>query len=413
MVSPWKKIVQYLLRRKLRCTPRRILNLPVDIQLAELRRHAESLAKLAATLEQAEDFPNETAREFCGIIRASARLIYQRIAIAPPDRFSHIHFILAALGEDLRYADRSRVEHTPWSLVQAMERFLQATLGSEYQFIIRPQWSYNYAIVGDRVAYYRRLFSSFPDWIPISEWHATIKESASHRIFIISFPRVERMNVLTHANWGHEIGHILISEWMAEHFDELWQREAPAIEAAIRDYVQNELGPPVLADEIVADYMKRTLSLTRKSLKELISDAIGAHILGPAALASLCEFSSRFELDANPLECGDYPPWRFRLTKIIEILLPELQAAMTEQWHPALRSFVKWLEDWRQVLTSSNADRVAINSDVRSKKAYELLETNYERIRTEVLGSLRSHLQSPYSLAVMSSSTNTLICCSN
>ena len=75
----------------------------------------------------------------------------------------------------------------------------------------------------------------------------------------------------------------------------------------------------------------------------------------------------------------------------------------------SLRSFVKWLGDWRQLLTSSTADRVAINSDVRSRKAYELLEANYERIRTEVLGRLRPHLQSPYALDSRSQEIGELI----
>jgi hypothetical protein len=165
--------------------------------------------------------------------------------------------------------------------VQALEGFLQTTVGPEYRFIIRPQWSYNYAIIGDRLAYYRSLFQSLPGWISLDEWHAAIADAASYRIYSISFPRVERMNVLTHANWGHEVGHILISEWMADHFDALWQSGAHGIETAIRDYLESNSGAPkLLVDQFVATFMNDTLSLTRKSLKELISDAIGAHLLG-------------------------------------------------------------------------------------------------------------------------------------
>lgn len=356
------------------------------------------MARLAETLEQAEDFPNKTAREFCALIRASAKLIYDRIATAPPDRLPHIHVLLSALGEDLRYPERSRIEHTPWSLVQAMETFLQSKVGSQYRFIIRPQWSYNYAIVGDLLATYRGFFSSFPDWITVDEWHAAIGELSSFQIFSISFPRVEKMNVLTHATWGHEVGHILISEWMAKHFDDFWQKGAQEIEAAIRVHVEEELKTPTfLVEEVVATYLNDTLFLTRQSLKELISDAVGAHFLGPAALASLCEFSCRFDLDENPVEGGGYPPWRFRLRKLGKIVLPTLKDAPTDQWNPSLRKYVAWLGDWEQI-TDSDADAVAIKSDVRSRKAYELLEENYETIRAQVVGQLRPELQVPYAL---------------
>jgi hypothetical protein len=374
------------------------LSLRTDTQLAELRRHAQSVAQLAEELEQAEDFPNETAREFCTVVRCSAKLIYDRLSTAPIDRLPHIHVLLATLGEDLRYAERSRVEHTPWSLVKPMEIFLQRKVGSEYRFIIRPQWSYNYAIVGDLLATYRSYFSSFPDWIPLSDWHAVIGDAGSHHIYSISFPRVEKMNVLTHAAWGHEVGHILISDWMTKHFDNMWQKAAPDIERAIRSEVEKQLEEaPLFVEQIVATYLNDTLSLTRQSLKELVSDAVGAHFLGPAALASLCEFSSRFSLDENPVDGGGYPPWRYRLRMLSEMVLPDLKAGMADNWHPSLRACVDWLTEWQKI-TESNADRIAIESDVRSRKAYELIEADYTTICADVIKQLREELQVPYTL---------------
>lgn len=374
------------------------LDLRSDTLSAELRRHAQSVAQLAETLEQAEDFPNKTARDFCGVIRASAKLVYDRLSTAPPDRLPHIHVLLSALGEDLRYAERSRVEHTPWSLVQAMETFLQGKVGNQFRFIIRPQWSYNYAIVGDLLATYEGFFSSFPDWISLAEWHAAIGGSASDRIFSISFPRVERMNVLTHAAWGHEVGHILISEWMTKHFDGFWQKGAMEIEKAIRAEIEKDIkGPTLVVEQIVASYLNDTLSLTRQSLKELISDAVGAHFLGPAAFASLSEFSCRFDLDENPVDGGYYPPWRFRLRKLAQIILPEVIAATTDKWNPALLDYITWLKEWQKV-TDSDADLISIQSDVRSRKAYELLEANYSTICAQVIGQLRPELQIPFTL---------------
>lgn len=387
----WRRIVRCLRWRK-RAATQHPFTLPIreEIQRAELRRHARALAKLAADLEQAEDFPTDTARNFCTIIRKSAELIAERISTAPTDRLGHVHFVLSDLGEDLRYAERSRIEHVPWSLVQATENLLQAHVGKQYRFIIRPQWSYNYAIVGDLFAHYRKLFSGLADWIPLADWEGAVSEFANQRIFSISFPRVEKINVLTHANWGHEVGHILAAEWVRKHFGDFWSAGRHKIESEIRSYVvaspPSGLGAPSsLEDILVARYVEETLALTRTSLKELISDAVGAHLFGPAALASLAEFSSRFALDRNPVEGGGYPPWRYRLRNIADIVVPSLSAANKRGWHDALVRYTNWLEGWRS-LTNDTPDRVVLNNDVRSRTAYALLESRWNEIRTEVLG---------------------------
>ena len=62
---------------------------------------------------------------------------------------------------------------TPWSMVEYAESFLKATTGDNNHFIIRPQWSYNYAIVGDFVGFYKSLVASCP-WVPIASWESNL-----------------------------------------------------------------------------------------------------------------------------------------------------------------------------------------------------------------------------------------------
>ena len=392
-MSPWRKIIRCLrLCRRTRLKRQSTLPIREDIQRAELRRHARSLARLAATLEHAEDFPTDTARDFCKIIRESAQIIWDHITTAPSDRLGHIHVVLAILGKDLRYAERSRIEQTPWSLVQATENLLQSHLGPKYRFMIRPQWSYNYSIVSDRIAEYRNLFRGLADWIPLAEWEAKLGDLANQQIYPISFPRVEKINVLTHANWGHEVGHILAAEWLRNNFGNFWDAARNSIESDIRAYMQTNPPagpgtPSLVVDAFVAKYVDDTLTVTRNSLKELISDAVGAHLLGPAALASLAEFSSRFDLDRNPVNEGGYPPWRYRLRNIADMVVPGIVAAKKKNWHDALVAYSDWLESWRD-LTIATPDRTTINSDIRSRKAYELFESRWDEIRQEALGYL-------------------------
>jgi hypothetical protein len=402
-VCQWTKIVGRLRwRRRARSEHNFALTIREDVQRAELRRHARSVARLAATLEEADDFPTDTARNFCTIIRKSAEIIEERISSAPHDRLGHVHLALATLGEDLRFAERSRIEHTPWSLVQATESLLQSQIGPAYRFIIRPQWSYNYGIIGDLMADYRKLFRGLADWISVREWEEKIGDLAAQRIFAISFPRVEKINVLTHANWGHEVGHILAAEWIRKEFDQFWNAARTGIEADIRAWVvanppAGPNTPPLLLDAYIAKYVDDTLTLTRTSLKELISDAVGAHLFGPVALASLGEFSSRFALDRNPVDGRGYPPWRYRLRNIAAMVMPGIMAANKAHWHKSLVAYSTWLERWSE-LTSATPDRTTIQSDIRSRKGYELLESQWSQIREKVLGYLLHDPQLPYSL---------------
>ena len=86
----------------------------------ELLRHTCSLEGLAAKLEEAEDYPTETAITFCKLIRLTAQLISSKLDSAPAEKLPYIYTILRSMGEQLRFAERSRIEQTPWSMVQAL-----------------------------------------------------------------------------------------------------------------------------------------------------------------------------------------------------------------------------------------------------------------------------------------------------
>jgi hypothetical protein len=113
------------------------------IQRNELRRYARSLAALAEDIEQAEDFATDTARDFCSMIQAAAELIAERLEVAPEDKLPWVGALLGFFSQNLRFPERSRIEHIPWSVVQAMESFIQEHVGTDSNFIIRPQWRYN------------------------------------------------------------------------------------------------------------------------------------------------------------------------------------------------------------------------------------------------------------------------------
>lgn len=366
------------------------------IQRSELRRHAESLVKLANSIGQAEDFPTATAAAFCTLVSKTAEYIAEKLPNAPVGQLLHVHTLLAELGQHLRYPERSRIDQTPWSMVQATEQFLQAHVGSDCKFIIRPQWNYNYSIIGEFVGVYRSLINAQNSWLSVADWELKVGAIAQQRIYCLAFPRVERMNVLLHVNWGHEVGHILASEWIKAHFGTLWQQARPAIEAKIRTHISaNATASGLQIAALVANFTKSIKDLAESGLKELISDAIGAHLFGPATLASLVEFSSRFVMDASPLHCNGYPPWRYRLRLAIECIVPDIKDALKMSPPPILKMYGDWCEDWSKE-TIPTPDQTAIDSDIRTQEAYGLIKTNWQTIKNQVVSLLPQDRQQPY-----------------
>ena len=380
----------------------------VSILRRELVRHATGLVQLAGKLEEAEDYPTETAVSFCKLIRCTSALVAAKLDSAPLEKLPYINAILRMMGEHLRFAERSRIEQTPWSMIQSTEAFLKQHTPEGCCFILRPQWSYNYSIRGPFVETLRAWFASLGDWMPLSELETALSDVAKSRIYCVSFPRVERMNVLMHVNWGHEVGHILASDWLQRRFADYWAKKEASIKGRIVRYYddanltpQEELLKTIYIDKYVSTAMKETMELTQSGLRELISDFVGAHLLGPASLACLGEYSARYDLDANPLRCGYYPPWRMRLRLIAEVLDADLVEkdvfAGNSECRPIILPYINFLHQVRE-LGASDKDKIEIGADIRTKEAYNLIEQLWPTVKAEVLITLPKGSQTPYHL---------------
>jgi hypothetical protein len=293
-------------------------------------------------------------------------------------------------------------------MVQAAEALLKQHSGERCCFIIRPQWSYNYSIIGEFVGIYRKYFEVMQEWIPGGEWAQRVGEIANDRIYCVSFPRVERMNVLMHANWGHEVGHILARGWLTSSFEALWQKAEASIKQRIKAQLQKESWSPkeelfktMYLDHYVATYTKETMDLAKSGFNELLSDSIGAHLVGPAILACMSEFSARFGLDTNPRQCGNYPPWRFRLRKLSEALAPDIgggsQVTPGDASQQMLAPYVRFLQRVKDI-TVANNDVNEIESDIRTREAYHLIQENWAAVSKETLKLLPKETSSPYRL---------------
>ncbi len=374
----------------------------------ELRRNAECLSRLVEKLRYGEDYVTETP--LYRLLGTTARFIAESIQNAPPDELQLVNYLLCQTAEYLRYAERSRVAHSPWSMVQTVEDFLRRQVGTRNDFIIRPQWAYNYGINIGFVEVYRTSLASF-HWFPYQDWEKALGIHKDERIFCISFPRLERLNCLSHALWGHEIGHVIADTWVATDFLAFWQAQEPTIRAALQAEYANSPIPidPLFKQAAIAQWVSagvdEAMKVAQDGVTELICDAIGVHLFGPAALAASAEFCARFSLDESPLDAEHYPPWRYRLRLMLQSCDEDLQPHSIKRGkgdpliYPGAFAgpFVTWLEDVRR-LTLVTTDQTILTGRTITKEVYKAIDANWQSIKVSVLSSLPSKSRSPYRL---------------
>ena len=390
-----------------------------EILRRELVVQASVLANLAAKLEHGEDFPTATPPRLCRLFEETAKIIGNYIPSAPAKHLRIVNNVLCTIAEYLRFIERSRMTQTPWSMVQAAEAFLKRQAGKECEFIIRPQWAFNYGIVGEFVEVCREMIRLLP-WIPLADWEKAVGEIGRRRIYCLSFPRIQRLNCLSHASWGHEVGHIIALRWLNKEFQNLWAKEKPKIRKAIEKDVLANPPPvePLLKDLYIQDVVVNKLmcaaDVARQGLEELLCDAIGVHLLGPAALAAACEFSARYYLDESPLQRGQYPPWRYRLRLMLEECEEDLKnckpAASTDLEYPGplLKEYILWLKEV-SLLVADNKDEQVLKGDVITRVVYSLIEKRWPSIRKAVLKLLPKNSSRPYRLRERVAIINDLI----
>ncbi len=235
-------------------------------------------------------------------------------------------------AEELQFVDGAIPQNLPWSIIKPLENLL-SNMVPDISFMLRPQWEYNYSIINsdirevymNRISQLKKLYN-----IPFEYF----KTEFTKTFHIISFPYIEKSNVLLHAMIGHELGHLLINEnefVNEKEIDKLVYSVYPKIKTISKDQVDSVYStqtkePPNIF--VQTEYMRRfkfnirfTASLIKRGLEELLSDIIGTLIFGPAMLFSIYEIAIQSNLDEIPSEDNNfYPPWRCRLRETLKIV---------------------------------------------------------------------------------------------
>jgi hypothetical protein len=356
----------------------------------ELDRQATSIGGLARKLQDLDDYPTDAPAGLCRAIGTIFVAIKEHLPSAPDAHLRNLCWLFDVLSQHLRYAERSRVAHVPWSMVEAAESFLRRYAGQDNVFIIRPQWAYNYGNEAGFISFYKRSLKAL-HWIPADRYETLWPgRDSDPSVFCFSFPRSQRLNVLLHANFAHELGHIFAARWLDTKFPQFWGpieekvRQASGAEFDA-EYGSDDLFRQVLREKRIAVDVDRAMDVARGAIRELISDAVGIHVLGMAAYSAALESASRLDLDATPLAAEGYPPWRYRLRLMWNMIEPAVRTleAGGSQFTP----YLSWLRSASQSL-SAYSDRAILDQHLRTKYAYASIDAEWENIRREALADL-------------------------
>ncbi len=236
--------------------------------------------------------------------------------------------IIKILNQQLRYVEAARTERLPWSIVASFEKLVAAFLPN-IQIMLRAMWQYNYAFhMLDQGQVFRRYLAGYHAYVPDMELERDVFQEMNRPFHIISFPSLEQKHILLHCLLGHEIGHLLVTEFLTK------EREAALIDAlkseisklADEDLQQlpdslEEEARRAVKEALIGRKLEEALFFWRRALEELLSDSAGVLLFGPAALFSTLDLAMQTSLDVVPSADTDYyPPWRMRLRHGLELL---------------------------------------------------------------------------------------------
>jgi hypothetical protein len=338
---------------------------------------------LQALSEQLTTYHDDFANETDNSIRERIRSEVQNITF----------LIIQAIAAHLRYVEGASFERTPWNFVEPIEKLAQEIL-KEARFVVRPRWLYNFSILEIVQPYKKVLTSLLP---PATMTH--IFDDLPEKLYIVSFPGLERSNVLLHVNFGHEIGHQIQ--------DVFFSSEDSSYLVQIREEVEEELKnqyPDEVERSAEAAQRTDTIAKVRKrALEELMADLFSLKLFGPAAIFALHEIPMLTgSFDDIPVPDSFYPPWRMRLREVFkEANWAEIEATITTMCSTDLPGVSRELADnivqqltermnLLESLTSEVPDQHNIDRHLTLRIAYKSVADALPKVRlflTEQFGA--------------------------
>ena len=319
--------------------------------------------------------------------------------------------IVRDLGSHIRYVDGAQTQKLPWSFISPIEKYLKEFL-PDIEIMFRPKWEYNYTIITTNLYdYYLNTLSRYK--IYASEKSLTdVLSPLKKSFYIVSFPTIERKNILLHCLLGHEIGHLVAKEYftLQPRNQKLLQSIRDKVATIINNkYIEDKfpnvppLFIPQLAQQTRQEEIKKATKIWQKGLEEILSDIIGSFLFGPAVLFSTLEIALQDlnGLDNLPDEGNNYyPPWRMRLRNIFEVindleLFPlQKDKFQSERIVNSVTQRFNLIKD----IIGRESDKEVIESNDIVKIAYEEIEKDIIKAKEIYTDRLKDLVVRPFNL---------------
>lgn len=320
------------------------------------------------------DFPTGSPKEVIKLLQDILEKISLQIDSASEEQtLALICRVIHFYSSFLEYFDNAHTEQTPRGLVQLLEE-LMAQLSPKAKLLVWPQALYNYSI-RDILPTLRKTTENL---LPDSE-RKSLFDPFEGPINLISFPRVERDDILVHAVFGHELGHPIVEEYLIEEqATPIYAQHLKEAIAKIDSAFSVELAA-LSHGEAFSEKEKLTnlmLDVRTRGLEELVSDAVAVLLFGPSALFALFDIFSSVGLDNPPSHPALYPPPRYRIRLAKQLMDQEgYTESLSEQGSsPQLGSIddsIKAMLSHIDHTASDNSDVAILESDLLLKIAYD------------------------------------------
>ncbi len=212
----------------------------------------------------------------------------------------------------ISYLEKSTPEYIPWSMLPELKIICEKLINSEEEIILKADNELNYTVQSPDII----------TWL-INEVQAytgeleDFKKTRFIRPRILTIPYLERTNVLLHSILFHEIGH-----YFEKNFSD---------DSNNKNIITN-----ILLEAFNKQYKKGTdfdidlftlnesTNILVGAIREIYSDIFGVFYGGLPFLFALRHFSiNKTQLHMPNKETDYYPPLKFRLRKIVEVIEKE------------------------------------------------------------------------------------------
>jgi len=214
----------------------------------------------------------------------------------------------------------SRITNVPWSTIPAIQKIFQK-LYPNAQFAICPEWKQNYSITPLNIVDKFKDLCSMRGLLFDDNIQQGIEELFSlypKEIYLIQYPKAERLSPLHFALLGHEIGHIFAEKWYEKSGAQLVGKiNDEFLKIALAEFDASPFArQPLFRDNMSKTKAKQALDVFARVIKELVADAYGTMLFGKAFLVSAYLFSLRKQIDDGSAWESGYLSWRYRILYI-------------------------------------------------------------------------------------------------